>query len=240
YIVAAAIHSPWLRLPLVGPWYSDTYRLAALLPVAALPVAAAGAVYIADRIGALADRRSAQPGVERDLVAWVTVGVLLLVNAVAFAVQPLVQRYHVANGVVEERSRFVIADDTWLTLDERALLERLPDTVDPGARVLGNPGTGAAFGYALTGVDVFPAKWQLPRSADFALLGERLVDASVDPAVCAAVDALDAAYVLDFGPGDEGTGRVERAGFTGFEQAQGFELVDREGDASLWRITACS
>ena len=30
-----------LRLPLVGPWYSDTYRLAAILPSVALPVAAA-------------------------------------------------------------------------------------------------------------------------------------------------------------------------------------------------------
>lgn len=240
YIVAAAIHSPWLRLPLVGPWYSDTYRLAALLPVAALPVAAVGAVYLADRVRALVDRHHVQPRIEPGLVAWVTVGVLLLVNTIAFAVQPLVQRYHVANGVTEERSRFVIADDTWLTTDERVLLERLRDTVDPGARVLGNPGTGAAFGYALSGVDVFPAKWQLPRSADFALLGERLVDASVDSAVCAAVDALDAEYVLDFGPGDAGTGRVELPGFTGLEQAQGFDLVDREGDASLWRITACS
>lgn len=246
YVVAAAIHSPWLRLPLVGPWYSDTYRLAAILPSVALPVAAAGVVFLVDRASALVSRGRAgvpQGGgarAEGIVAAWTAVGALLVVNAVVFAVHPLVQRYHVANGVTEDRSRFVIADDTWLTLDERALLERLPETVEPGARVLGNPGTGAAFGYALSGVDVFPAKWQLPRSAAFALLGERLVDAAADPEVCAAVDALDARYVLDFGPGDEGTGRVELPGLTGFESAQGFELVDREGPASLWRITACS
>ncbi|HET8927940.1 MAG TPA: DUF6541 family protein, partial [Microbacterium sp.] len=245
YVVAAAIHSPWLRLPLVGPWYSDTYRLAALLPVVTLPVAAAGVVFVVDRVSALTGRRSGEPRAEslraeQSAAAWVTAGALLVVSVIVFAVHPLVQRYHVANGVTEEQSRFVIADDTWLTLDERALLERLPDSVEPGARVLGNPGTGAAFGYALSGVDVFPAKWQLPRSPAFALLGERLVDAAVDPEVCAAADALDAQYVLDFGPGDEGTGRVQLPGLTGFEDALGFELVDREGAAALWRITACS
>ncbi|MDQ2670788.1 MAG: hypothetical protein M3Y31_09165, partial [Gemmatimonadota bacterium] len=242
YGVAAAIHSPWLRLSLVGPWYSDTYRLAALLPLVALPIAGAGVAVLVDRIIALWRRSRADAGrgsAEPPIAAWATVAAILLVNAIIFALQPVVQRYHVANGVTESRSAFTIAEDTWLTLDERALIERLSETIEPGARVLGNPGTGAAFGYALSGADVYPAKWQLPRGSAFLLLGERLAHLATDPEVCAAVDALDADYVLDFGSGDAGTGRVEMPGFTGFEGLAGFELADREGLASLWRITGC-
>jgi hypothetical protein len=105
--------------------------------------------------------------------------------------------------------------------------------------VIGNPGTGAAFGYALSGAAVYPAKWQIPASADFALLAERLRDAGDDPEVCDAVDRLGIRYALDFGPGDPGTGRQQLAGLTGFADADGFEPVDAEGAASLWRITAC-
>lgn len=243
YGVAAAIHSPWLRLSLVGPWYSDTYRIAALLPVVALPIAGAGVAYLVDRAVDLWQRNRPETGRSAEdppVAAWAAVAVLLLVNAIVFAAQPVVQRHHVANGVTESRSAFAIADDTWLTVDERALIQRLPETVEPGARVLGNPGTGAAFGYALSGVDVFPAKWQVPRGSAYLLLSERLSDIATDPEVCEAVDALGADYVLDFGPGDKGTGRVQLPGFTGLDGLSGFELADREGTASLWRITGCA
>lgn len=241
YVVAAAVGTPWIRLPLVGPWYGDTYRFAALLPVVSIPLAAVGAVVLADAVASALRRRSPHSPADRReaAIAWIAIASVLAVGAAVFAREPLVQRYHVATGQVEERSRFVIADDTWLSIDERALLERLSSNVPTGARVIGNPGTGAAFGYALSGVDVYPAKWQLPRDPAFAVLGDGLVDAATDPSVCAAVDDLGAEYVLDFGPGERGTGREVLPGLTGFDGREGFELVDREGSASLWRITGC-
>lgn len=246
YVVAAAVHSSWIRLPLVGPWYSDTYRLAALLPAAAVPLAAIGLVGLVDAATRALQRRrsdasaSASGAADAAIVSGIALTVAVVAATAAFVVQPVVQRVHVANGVHEERSPFAAAADSWLDSDERALLSRLSDDVAPGARVIANPGTGAAFAYALTGVDVYPAKWQVPTGADYLLLAERLHDAAQDPEVCAAVDALGVGYVLDFGLKDTGTGRVEMPGFTDLDGVPGFELVDSEGEAKLWRITACA
>ncbi|GAA3897756.1 DUF6541 family protein [Microbacterium invictum] len=236
YGVAAAVDTAAIRLPLVGPWYGDTYRLAALLPALTVPLAAIGVVALVDA----AVRIFRAAAVVRRAAGWVSIGLILVVLAGGVAAEPVTQRYHVANGVTETQSRFTIDDETWLTRDERALIERLPDSVESGARVIGNPGTGAAFGFALSGVDVFPAKWQVPRSATYAVLAEGLRDAASDPEVCAAVEELGVAYVVDFGPGDAGTGRVEMPGFTAFDGQPGFERVDSEGAASLWRVSACS
>ena len=246
YVVAAAVHSSWIRLPLVGPWYSDTYRLAALLPAAAVPLAAIGLVGLVDAATRAVQRRRSEasdapaPATDPAIVSGITLAVAVAAATAAFVVQPVVQRVHVANGIQEERSPFAAAADSWLDSDERALLSRLSDDVAPGARVIANPGTGAAFAYALTGVDVYPAKWQVPTGADYLLLAERLHDAAQDPEVCAAVDALGVGYVLDFGLKDTGTGRVEMPGFTDLDGVPGFELVDSEGEAKLWRITACA
>lgn len=235
-LVASAVDTAWVRLPLVGPWYGDTYRLAAVLPVLTLPLAGLGVVGV---VRFVATRTRPAAGAEQRLGTAALVAVVA-VSAVVVAAHPLVQRVHVANDRVEDRSRFVIADDTWLSIDERALVERLPQHVSAGERVIGNPGTGAAFGYALSGVDVFPAKWQVPRSPAYAVLAAGLRDVGTDPAVCDAVEALDVSYALDFGPGDGGTGRVAMPGMTGLGDAQGFELVDRQGTATLWRITGCA
>ena len=46
--------------------------------------------------------------------------------------------------------------------------------------------------------------------------------------------------MLDFGPGEKTAGRFVLRGMTDFAAAKGFELVAAEGDAELWRITACT
>lgn len=239
--IAAAVNTKLIRHLAVGPWYSDPYRLAALVPVLAIPLAAVGVVTLADAAARLASRGDTARAARSGRV-WgpVAIAVVLAASTIVVASQPLVLRYRIGDGKVEAESPFVVSDHSWLSIDEWALLDRLADHVEPGVRVLGNPGTGAAFGYALTGVDVFPRQWWVPTDPAYTLLKMRLHEAATDPAVCEAVHDLDARYVLDFGIGDTGPGRVEpMPGFTGFEGTPGFELVDREGEASLWRITAC-
>jgi hypothetical protein len=87
---------------------------------------------------------------------------------------------------------------------------------------------------------VYPRTWQQPAGSQWALLASSLRDAGTDPAVCDALVAFGSpAYVVDFGPGENSPGRYVMPGFTGLDGQPGFELVDHEGDASLWRITAC-
>lgn len=247
--VAYAVRSEIVRVLLVGPWYSDPYRLAALVPVMMIPVAAAGLVYLVD-LGTLwtVRRRRAngsasgpRPRIVAARAGAVGVGVLLVIAIVAVAVQPLVLRYKLQDGFAEAESPYWVTDTAWLDRDERALLSRVADEVPAGVTVLSNPGTGAALGYFLTGVDIFPAKWPVPSDPAYTLLKTDLPRAASDPAVCEAVRALNAGFVLDFGEGDIGPGVVQKMpGFTGFEGVPGFQLVDSEGEAKLWRITACS
>ena len=246
--VAYAVRTDIIRVLLVGPWYSDPYRLAALVPVMMIPVAAAGVVFLVDfgtawavRLRRAAGRAGICPRVLQARIGAVAVGVLLAIGITAVAVQPLVLRYKLQDGFAESESPYWVTGTAWLDRDERALLARVADEVEPGATVLGNPGTGAALGYFLTGVDIFPAKWPVPTNPAYTLLKTELPNAATDPAVCEAVRDLNAGYVLDFGEGDVGPGIVQKMpGFTGFEGVPGFELVDSEGEAKLWRITACT
>ena len=245
--VAYAVDFRPVRLLLVGPWYSDPYRLSALVPVMMIPVAAMGVVLLVDAAAAFVWRRrraraTVTPSTVRSRIGLGAVAVLLAIAIALVAAQPLVLRFKLLNDFSEATSPFAVDRNAWLSADERALLARLPDEVPEDVTVLGNPHTGAALGYFLTGRDVFPAKWQVPNDPSYTLLKTRLHDAATDPEVCDAVRALNAEYVLDFGIGSlNAPGTVEQMpGFTDFDGVPGFEPVDREGDASLWRITACS
>lgn len=244
--VAYAVRNETVRVLLVGPWYSDPYRLAALVPTMMIPVAAVGAVWIVDLVALGVLRRRARGSrrtsarVLHARVGAIAITLLLAIGAGVVATQPLVLRFKLMDGFAESESPFVVSERAWLDPDERAILARLDDHVPSGVTVLGNPHTGAALAYFLTGVDVFPAKWQVPRGGAYTLLKARLPEAAENPDVCAAVRELDAGYVLDFGEGDVGPGAVQKmAGFTRLDGVSGFELVDREGEAKLWRITAC-
>lgn len=236
YIVCAAIGQPTLRRILLGAWYGDPYRMAALLPLTAVPLAAIGLVAVATWATAAISGRSgfaAQTfGTAWGLAAVAGVGIA------SFAVMPMVQLPRVTEGIVDDESRY--QTEAFLSDDERALLERLPEHVGPADRVIGNPSTGTGFGYLFSGVDVYPRTWAHPRTDPWRAIQNGLRDAASEPEVCEALAVYGSPdFVLDFGLGEDSPGRFELPGMTGFEDMPGFEFVDREGDASLWRITAC-
>lgn len=106
--------------------------------------------------------------------------------------------------------------------------------------IIANPSTGAGFAYVLGERDIVPRTWAPPQSAAWDVIAAHLRDAAEDPAVCEALAAYgDPEYVLDFGIGGTGPGEYLMPGMTDFEDRPGFEEVASEGDASLWRITAC-
>ena len=232
YILVASIGQPWLRQWLLGAWYADPYRLAALAPVVVIPLAAIGIVaavaWIAERL-----RRPR-------LVGEVSVGAAAAIVLVGLVTAPVVLMPKVMENQWDEESRYEIGNDTWLSSDEREILERLPEHVPAGSRVIGNPSTGTGFGYVMSGVDVYPRTWSHPRNATWATIQTGLRDAGTDLAVCDALEMLGTPeFALDFGEGEATPGRFILPGMTDFAGQPGFELVDSQGDASLWRITAC-
>lgn len=236
YLLVAVVGAPLVRDRLLGAWYADPYRIAALAPIVVIPLAAIGL----DGAVRAAVRRLHRPvGAAMAPIAGLALAsaLMLLVIILRPVAMPAV-----TEGTYDRESRYVAASDAYLNPDERELLEALPAKVPHGARVLGNPSTGSAFGYFLSGVDVYPRTWSAPRTPQWATLAANLRDVATDPAVCDALKSVgDPQYVLDFGPGEEGPGRYLMPGMTDFAGQPGFEPVYAVGDdASLWRITACA
>ncbi|MFB7251805.1 DUF6541 family protein [Microbacterium sp. NPDC056234] len=236
YVLAASVGNPLVRNVVLGAWYADPYRIAALAPIAVIPLAAIGL----DAIVTAVARWTRRP---QDSRAAAVVG---LVAATLFMIAITVLR-PVEMPRITEDSFFPGStydengSEAYLDADERAMLESLDELVEEGVVVLGNPSTGSGFGYFLSGVDVYPRTWSPPTQPQWQVLANGLSDAAELPEVCDALDYFGSAeYVLDFGPGEVDPGRYVMPGMTGFEEHDGFEFVAEEGDVSLWRITACA
>ena len=236
YAIAASVGHPAVRRYLLGAWYADPYRIAAAGAVVVIPLAAIGLATVAVWATQSISRRRGDDAATFG-AAWGMAAVALL-GAVALIAAPMIQMRAVTQGTVDAESRYVTED--YLSPDERALLERLDRHVAPDERVLANPSTGSGFGYMLSGRDVFPRTWSHPRTDAWTVIQQGLRDAGREEAVCDALAEYGSPrFVLDFGLGEETPGRYELPGMTAFSGRPGFDLVDREGAASLWRITAC-
>jgi len=233
YVAVASIDNVGMRSLLLGAWYADPYRIVALVPLVVIPLAAVGAATIARWAARLLpDRRSAE---------WLTYGALAAVLVVGIFLRPVQQMPEVVENTFDLESRYAADETSYLDPSERALLEDLPRYVDEDARVLVNPSTGGAFGYMLSGLDVYPRTWSPPRHEAWDVLAASLRTAADDAAVCdALVQYGDPDYVLDFGPGEQAPGRYLMPGMTGFGTQDGFELVAGSEGATVWRITACA
>ena len=223
FFVTAGLSSYTLRQPSMI-WYGDAPRLAALYPIAVIPLAA------------LATRRVVEAASRRAARRWVPEAVAIVALV---AVTQLTAGYpellrHMRDGYTAD------ADSALLSTDELALLERLPEEVDEDEMIAGNPWTGTSLAFAFADREVvLPHILMNNPGRDRDEVMERLDDAATDPAVCAAADRLGVRYVLDFGDREVHGATHEYAGIDDLEDSDAFELVDREGDARLFRLTAC-
>jgi hypothetical protein len=220
---------PDLRWWLTGVWYSDPFRPAALLPVAALPLVVTGADRALDWARAALQRH--QPEGLSGLRP--VLGVVLVAGTLA-----LTQTSAVADTAQDVRSAHqVTSHSQLLTRQELTLIERLDDLVPRDALVAGNPMTGAALGYALAERDAVEPSSGLERGPEARIVMDHLRDLATDPAVCRAVRALNVQFVLDFGVRSmDGT---RSPGLEGLAGTPGFALVAAEGPARLYHVTGC-
>ncbi|GGD72265.1 DUF6541 family protein [Microbacterium murale] len=235
YVMVAAIGNPFIRAEILGAWYADPYRIAALAPIVVIPLAAIGVDGIAHAIARLVHRSPSTSAARLLALGGTAVFMIVLVLLRPVAMPAVLE------GTYDRESRYLAMADAYLNPDERALLESLDELVDADARIIGNPSTGTAFGYFLSGLDVYPRTWSPPTSGAWTILAADLRDVAEEPQVCEALAAYDdPEYVLDFGIGEQGPGRYQMPGMTDFAGQDGFELVVQEGTVSLWRITACA
>jgi len=173
-----------LRSAIVGVWYDDATRVAALLGVMGLPLAALGATVSWDWI-----RAQKQQGRTVRAVAVLVVGILLAATHLSAVVSDV--RY------MRNVSFRFDAQSQGLSSEEAELFSLAATKLGPDSLVIGDPLTGAALLYAYTGRDVVFPHVTGKYGADAEFLARSLNTGTAE--VCQSIDALGVTHVLDFG-----------------------------------------
>lgn len=233
WIVCASGPAGEIRDLLTGPYYNDLYRLAALFTVMALPLAAVG---LDQTVGWLASHatRFAPRLAPRAVEA--AVGVLVLAALVATT-----QRVPYMNEAVQRASdQYALTDDAaLLSIDEYALIQRVPTHVEEGAVVATDPLNGSSLLYAFTGVPTTIKHVFYPSTPELDVLNQHFDDAALMPEVCPAAHTLGVRYALAFGNRGVHGPYEPFPGFLELADNPGISEVDREGDAVLYRLDFC-
>lgn len=241
YVVATGSPDGDFRDLITGGWYTDNHRLAALLPIAILPMAAFGGSLIVDWLYNRAWRpvleRMSARGWRADAMRGATAAALLIVVLVAAVAT---QKQNVRGAAMSAAGNYRLSDESPLvSRDEYELIERLDEEIEDGARVVGNPWNGSSLVYALAGHRPMQMHILAALSPVEAEIYAELRDAGTDPDVCPALEEAQAEYVLDFGDQEVHGGMHPYPGLEDLESSDAVELVDAEGEAKLYRITAC-
>lgn len=231
FVGAATAKTAELSRAFGGVFYQDPRRIAVFALIVALPLTLS-AIGLYDDL--LAQRGSAAAGRRRWLSAAAVVLLSVAVTVPTWALSMGPHLNTLATKIALPSPR------RYLNPDEVALIERLGADVPPGAKVIGDPGNGSSFIYALTGVPVVFPHFFTDDSPAMSQLRYHLFDPATRPATCDAVRSLDAWYYADFGSGSSFFGgRQYYPGLVKPDYTM-LTLVDKQGSAKLYRITGCA
>ena len=228
YIVASAL--PWnsLRDLMTAAWYNNSPRLAALVPLIVIPIAALGASAAFDWLRAKLPARVS----DRSMTAISVLALaVLLVGTQGVAIR---QAMTSAHAIYQFSSTSPL-----LTTDEVTLLYRLPDLLPEDAVIAGNPWTGTSLAYAIADRRVLMPHLLMDIDEDTAEVNEELADADADADVCRAVHEKGVQFVLDFGRREVHGAEHEFPGLDDLATSHAVRLVDRVGQARLYEVVAC-
>ena len=227
-----------LRDAITGLWYNDSFRLAALLPIVAVPLAVQGLLAII---------RFAQRGANRMLPGSRTPAATRGVSAaVAVALVAIAVAGTQFGNIQAARSSLAATyrmSDTspLLGTAERDFLAEVGRIVPEGSVIAGNPWNGSSLVYAYTGrAALFPhVGGSYPPSYRDVAAGL----AQGTPAACAAADALGVDYVLDFGDRyvfAEDKRADQYGGLTAVEDSSVLTVVAEDAGLKLYEVTGCA
>ncbi|RAN79315.1 hypothetical protein B5P43_15505 [Bacillus sp. SRB_336] len=250
YVIAAYLPTGPLRQFLVGSWYQDPYRLAALVPLFTIVLASVGVDGVASALAAgarwLAARISTpfQETLLRPAAILRTAGGLLLLVVAASVLTPLsMQANHKGLDFVSAKIK-----QSWswtpgwvVSADEYTLMQRLDKDV-PADAVMGvDPFNGGSLAYAVSGRKVSQYHLSPGPSAPVAVAAKGLVDAVPGSKTCNAAKAANIQYVLDFGSFymlQFPEARIYPS-FVDIKDSSRLKLVDRQGAAKLYKVVGC-
>ena len=231
----------WVGRQLGAPWYLQKARI---LPLAILPafvlLVQAGAGQPGRRLWEVLHRAASQVGGMRPERAAAAMLVALVLLPVA-ARTPL-ERNLAASVYDPQRIQY----GTLLTKDSIALIRRSRSELPDDAVVLGAPSRGAAHLWSLGGLHVvYPTRDKTaPGTPGAALASAWPTLGQKGSQTCTLLNRLGVRYFYsssDATASGSVTGAAPLRWDSRLTQvpSEGLELVDSEGSASLWRITAC-
>ena len=231
----------WVGRQLGAPWYLQKARI---LPLAILPafvlLVQAGGGQPGRRLWEVLRRTASRVGGVRPERAAAAMLVALVLLPVA-ARTPL-ERNLAASVYDPQRIQY----GTLLTKDSIALIRRSGSVLPDDAVVLGAPSRGAAHLWSLGGVHVvYPTRDKTaPGTPGAALASAWPTLGQKGSQTCTLLNRLGVRYFYsssDATASGSVTGAAPLRWDSRLTQvpSEGLELVDSEGSASLWRITAC-
>lgn len=224
---------------LTGVWYFDSYRLAALMPVAVFSLSILGGIWSWDRGRAWLRQRASQSKVISRLSFGSPSRIVALAGLVVLV---FFTQYGVMTAAVQAAHWSYRATEVsgLLTPAEERLLNRLASHVEPDAAIAGLPSSGTALAYAYSGRKVIQPHILTTHGEDVDLVNAGLKDAAEFEEVCKAVRELNVKYVLDFGTRTVTGTLPGYGGLMDLHPNASLELVDSEGaHAKLFRVKAC-
>lgn len=243
FIVVSSFSPGRLRDFVTAIWYNDSYRLAALVPVAGVVVATYGALiltrWVWKHLGRKTERSVFVPsgGTIRMSTARAPWAAGVTIAAVAL----LSQMGGLQFTAEKARASYeLLPDSPLITSDEMAVLRDMKELVPADAVVAVNPWNGSALAYALA--DRTPTQFHVLSdnlSTYDRIILDNLRDANTDPEVCPAVLALNVTYVLDFGQQEINDGAHPAPGVGKLEESGTVIKIAQHGNAKLFKLEAC-
>ncbi|MDQ0731624.1 hypothetical protein QFZ57_002418 [Arthrobacter sp. B1I2] len=243
FIVVASFPAGPVRMFITGVWYNDPPRLASLLPLVTLPLATIGAVACWDRLAVptvekLSLRvvqarvgRTTLGGSASTIVAAAVAGALLIVST---------QQANLREAVNSAVPSYQLTDDSPLiSTDELTLIDRIDSKVPEDAVIADNPWNGSALAYAFSGRRVLQPHMNGDMPPGAKKIIDELNEAAADPSICSDVKRLKVEYVLDFGHREVHGADHGYRGLDHLAQNGVARLIDSEGEAKLYELTAC-
>ncbi|CDK01555.1 conserved membrane hypothetical protein [Microbacterium sp. C448] len=227
FFVVSSLPFGVLRDQFTGPWYNNLPRLAAILAIAMVPLAAYGASRTWAWVGSITFVRTA-PSWARSALGTGAV-ILALAGTQTGAMERAVDWARSSYGFAETSAL--------LSPNELALLERLDEHVPADVGIAGDPYTGTALAYAFSDRPVLMPHTLVEITPDMEAVAAGLAQ---DPgSVCGELSRLGIGFVLDFGTAGVHGLSDRFPGLHGLEESGELQLVDSEGTARLFEIAAC-
>ena len=238
WIVSASVPRGEFRLLMVGPWYTDHFRLAALVVFPSVILAGIGLGGFVEGLLTWVVRRV--PRAARLKVATAGIGVATVLVLAVAGLSSRVPSVQETTLAVSQEYR-VTPTSVVLNQDEMNVINEIPKIVPKDDVIVNNPWDGSAYIYALADRHLTGYHFEFETSPKYSAIMHNLKDARTNPEVCREVNKYKAHWYvhlenqLNFGPDAQ-------KNYDGLVAAIGTDVltpVYSSGPMTLYRISAC-